>query len=90
MFSDVQYFRDLTHHDFTQLRFDGAQEYEDKFKKNFGFGINKKIKANRVERYNPKNDFTIQPPQSYTDEVGHNLLKSIHLILWCYLQVPTR
>jgi hypothetical protein len=69
MFSDVQHFRDLTHHDFTQLRFDGAQEYEDKFKKNFGFNINKKIKANRVERYNPKNDFTIQQPQSYTDEV---------------------
>jgi hypothetical protein len=66
MFSDIQHF----HHEFSQLAaFKGAQEYENNFKKNFGFGLNTKIKANRVERYNPKNDFTIKPPSTYTDEV---------------------
>ena len=64
MFNDVRGF-----HDFSQLKLLGAQEYEDKFKKNFGFGINKKIGVNERERYNPKNDFTINPPLSYTDSV---------------------
>ena len=69
MFGDAKHFHEMTVQ-FTQLRgFKGAQEYEDGFKKKFGFNIDKKIKANRVERYNPKNDFTLQAPGSYTDEV---------------------
>mmetsp|Transcript_13315 Transcript_13315/g.36810 ORF Transcript_13315/g.36810 Transcript_13315/m.36810 type:complete len:92 (+) Transcript_13315:109-384(+) len=64
MFADVQHLQQL---------FDGAQEYNNKFRKNFHFGINTAITANPAQQYNPKNDFTLQKPGSYTDEFGEHL-----------------
>ena len=52
MFEDVRHFVQLK-------KILGAQDYEDKFKKNFGFKLNDPIMANNPNIYNPENDVTL-------------------------------
>ncbi len=54
MFDDVRHFVQLK-------KILGAQEYEDKFKSNFGYKINDPIMANNPNVYNPANDVTLSP-----------------------------
>jgi hypothetical protein len=49
MFDDVRHFVQLK-------KILGAQDYEDKFKKTFGFNLNDPIMANNPNIYNPAKD----------------------------------
>ena len=54
MFDDVRHFVQLK-------KILGAQEYEDKFKTNFGYKIDDPIMANNLNLYNPEKDVTLSP-----------------------------